>query len=196
MTVSTNKKVIRKYEGVLYSNAKNNLKLVKTKDVVHGKEITKEFIRENDSVTIIALLNEREVIMINNYRAAGLRSRSFKDAFSYELPSGHIEKGETIKEAAHRELEEETGFKAKKMKLLTSRYVGLYITTLKDYVFVARNLIKGKTKLEKDEDIVFDIIRVDDIPKLLKNNTIKDSSSRDALFYWLMFDKFGPTMGY
>lgn len=192
MTLSTNKKVVRKYEKVLYSNAKGNLKLVKTKDIVHGKEITKEFIRENDSVTIIALLSDNEIIMINNYRAAGLRRRSFKDAFSYELPSGHIEKGETIIDASHRELEEETGFKAKRMKLLTSRYVGLYITTLRDYVFVARDLIKGKTKLEEDEDIIFNIIKIDDIPKLLKNNTIKDSSSRDALFHWLMFANKKP----
>ena len=91
------KKVTRKYERVLYSNKKGNLKLVETKDIVNGKEIKKKFVRENDSVTIIALLDGKEVIMINNYRAAGLRNRSSKDAFSYELPSGHIEMRENPK---------------------------------------------------------------------------------------------------
>lgn len=42
--------------------------------------------------------------------------KAFKDG-NYDLPKGHIDKGETAKEAAVRELREETGIKAKESDL-------------------------------------------------------------------------------
>ncbi|MDE1761626.1 MAG: NUDIX hydrolase [Candidatus Micrarchaeota archaeon] len=182
-------KVKRLSEKVLYSNEKGSMKLIETIDIVGGKEIKKRFVREGDSVTIIPLLGDNRIVMLRNYRAAGLRKGSEEDAFSYELPSGHINDGEDPMAAVRRELKEETGFSVSDVEPLMSHYIGLYITALKDHVFVARGLEEGRTRLEDDESITWEAVKVSELRELLRNGTIKDASSRDALFHWLAFGK-------
>ncbi|MDE1869020.1 MAG: NUDIX hydrolase [Candidatus Micrarchaeota archaeon] len=176
-------------ERNLYSNASGSKKLVETIDIVDGKEITKSFIIEGDSATIIAMPTDDEVLMIRNYRAAGNKDGSVDDAFSYELPSGHVNSGELPEQAASRELEEETGFVAKSIEPLMSHYIGLYLTTCKDFVFLAKGLERSAARLEADEAITCESVKVGDLSKMLENGTIKDASSRDALLHWLMFGR-------
>ena len=66
---------------------------------------------EGHGVVTLALNHERKIVLIVSYRHA-LR------AWTLELPRGKIEKYETSKEAAIRELQEETGFKCENAKFL------------------------------------------------------------------------------
>ena len=64
-----------------------------------------------DYVSILALTNENQVLLVRQFRPA-------VEEDTLELPSGHVEEGETPEEAARRELLEETGYEAKRLKLL------------------------------------------------------------------------------
>jgi len=68
-------------------------------------------LRMQDYVTVVALTNQNDLILVRQFRPAVER-------YTLELPSGHVEKGETPADAARRELAEECGFGVPKVELL------------------------------------------------------------------------------
>lgn len=70
-------------------------------------------IKLNDFVIVFALTEDNKLVIEKQYKPA-------INDFSYTLPKGAIEKGETSLKAAKREFLEETGFKAKKWKKIGS----------------------------------------------------------------------------
>jgi ADP-ribose pyrophosphatase len=72
-------------------------------------------IKPSDYVAILARTSDDKVIIVRQYRPA-------IEDYVYELPSGHLEKGETPEQAIIRELKEETNCVAKKVVLLGENY--------------------------------------------------------------------------
>jgi ADP-ribose pyrophosphatase len=68
-------------------------------------------LRMSDYVTVVAFTPDSELLLVRQYRPA-------VDAVTLELPSGHVDGGETPEAAARRELAEECGFAADKVELL------------------------------------------------------------------------------
>jgi 8-oxo-dGTP pyrophosphatase MutT (NUDIX family) len=62
-------------------------------------------LRANDYVSVLASTSDGSLLMVRQYRPA-VKSHTL------ELPSGHIERGESSEIAAARELAEETGYEA------------------------------------------------------------------------------------
>ena len=70
---------------------------------INGKIFRKEVVEHNASVGIITITNNKEIILIKQYRHA-------VNEYLIEIPAGKIEDNESPIEAAKKELEEETGF--------------------------------------------------------------------------------------
>ncbi|PYR36989.1 MAG: NUDIX hydrolase [Acidobacteria bacterium] len=64
-----------------------------------------------DYVSVVALTPARELVLVRQFRPVVERQ-------TLELPSGHVDAGETAEDAARRELFEETGFVAPRLELL------------------------------------------------------------------------------
>lgn len=72
----------------------------------NGQELTREFVAHPGAVAVVALNEDREVLLINQYRHP-VRS------YLWEIPAGLLDTpGESRLEAAKRELLEETGYVA------------------------------------------------------------------------------------
>jgi ADP-ribose pyrophosphatase len=72
----------------------------------NGQELTREFVAHPGAVAVVALNEDREVLLINQYRHP-VRS------YLWEIPAGLLDQpGEAGLEAAKRELLEETGYVA------------------------------------------------------------------------------------
>ena len=70
-------------------------------------------IATDDYVSVFAVTTDGKFPLVQQFRPAVERT-------TLELPSGHVDKGQTPEEAAHAELREETGFVADKMILLAT----------------------------------------------------------------------------
>ncbi len=85
-----------------------------------GKPSERDVIRHNGSVVILAVdksKNKKDpwIVMERQYRHAAQQ-------YLWELPAGKLEPGEDPLAGAQRELEEETGYRAKKWKPLVEYY--------------------------------------------------------------------------
>lgn len=140
-----------------------------------GKQSERDVIRHNGSVVILAVDKSRSkkdpyVVMERQYRHAAQQ-------FLWELPAGKLDAGEEPLTGAQRELEEETGYRAKKWKPLVEYFgsPGFLGESMK--VFLAEGLIAGDAHPEDDEDIEFRLIKLSDIVEMIEKGGIKDGKT-------------------
>ena len=117
---------------------------------------------------------DNDIIFIKEYAAA-------IDDYMITFPKGKIDKGETIEEAANRELQEEVVYKSKDIKLIKKLYLAPGYIDHMTYVMVAKEL--SVSSLSGDEPEELEVIRVhrDDVINFLDKNEIIDSRVHAAL---------------
>ena len=98
-----------------------------------------------------------------------------------EIPAGKIDAGEDPLTCGLRELEEETGYVAEKLTLLTTIYPAIGFTDEKMWIYIAENLTKTKPKLDKDEFLEPYPLPLDKALKMVWESKINDAKTMIAL---------------
>ena len=142
-----------------------------------GKQIAYTKIELRDFVTVLPLLEDK-IAMIEILRYP-------RNCLSLEIPSGHIEAGETPKESAVRELLEETGYTAGHLEAIGC-FHPLSRSTQQAHLFLASDLEKGKQMLEETEQIKVKLVPVQDIKKMLNAGKITHAPTIIALQRFLI----------
>ena len=123
---------------------------------------------------IIPFINADTILLIKQYR------RPIRK-WIYQLSGGKIEKGETPLQNAFKEIEEELGYKASKMKLIGKFYSAPHISNDFQYVFVATGLKKTKQRLERGELIKVYPVKLKDAIKMVRSGKVIDSVTAASL---------------
>lgn len=145
-----------------------------------GKVIDKEIVEHPDSVGIV-VVSGRDVILVTQYRRAA-------GSTLLEIPAGTIEKGETPRQAAIREMAEEIGYSGKLEPLLKWYLAPGYSTELM-HVFVATNLRKiTRGPLDDDENIRIRKVKLGAAIKKCLSGEIQDSKTVAALLAYSQSD--------
>tara|TARA_Y100001968_G_C19301794_1_gene689471 strand:- start:516 stop:1058 length:543 start_codon:yes stop_codon:yes gene_type:complete len=143
----------------------------------NGKTGIREWINHPGAVVIIPVLPNGEIALIKQFRyAAGSEF--------IELPAGKLDKGEDPKICAYRELEEEIGYKAGKMKFIANIHPALGFANEIMSIYLAENLEKTKQNRDKDEFIELVPTNMDKALNLVWENKITDVKSIIGLL-WL-----------
>jgi len=115
-----------------------------------GSTGTLELIRHRGAAAVLPLLSppdaaDPEVLLVRQYRYA-------TGGYVYEVPAGMPDReGEPWEACAHRELEEETGFRAGRLRYLTRIYTTPGFTDEVIHLFAAWELEPGESRLDDDE---------------------------------------------
>ncbi len=156
-----------------------------------GREDVRDVVRHNGSVVILAIDNTKNkknpwIVIERQYRHAAGR-------FLWELPAGKLDAGEDALQGAQRELEEETGYRAKKWKLLVEYYPSPGFLGESMKVFVAESLVAGDAHPEDDERIEFRLVKLSQVIKLIEKGAILDGKTLTSvlLFARKMAGKHG-----
>ena len=143
---------------------------------------TRDVIRHNGSVVILAIDESKnpsdpDVILERQYRhAAG--------QFLLELPAGRIEPKEAPLAAAKREMIEETGFRAKRWKLLTKYFASPGFLGEWMQIYIAQDIRQGEAHPEADEQIEIIRLPLSQALALIAQNKIHDGKTLIALFLY------------
>jgi len=140
-----------------------------------GKENSRDIIRHNGSVVILAIDNSKNkkdpwIVMERQYRHAANR-------FLWELPAGKLEQGEDALLGAQRELEEETGYRAKRWKPLVEYFPSPGFLGESMKIFLAEGLLAGDAHPEDDEQIEFRLVKLSEVVKLIEKGAILDGKT-------------------
>ena len=154
----------------------------------NGLKTTREIVEHRGAVAIIPLLDRRRVLVTKQYRiAAGRRL--------LEIPAGTLEPGERPASCAKRELTEETGYAARRIRKAFSCYLAPGYSTEKIHFFLARDLIPTKAKQAEDEAITVLAMELDDAINAIERGKIQDAKTICALYYLTTHGKAGEHGG-
>src|SRR5258706_4237968 len=130
---------------VLYKGKKVTLEVHHLQDD-EGKRTQREIVVHPGAVVILPFFDDKTIVMIKNRRYT-------IQQILLELPAGTMEKGESPMNCAGRELQEETGYLATRMKSIGNFYTSPGIMNERMYAFAAFGLQTTNTALEEGEEI-------------------------------------------
>jgi 8-oxo-dGTP pyrophosphatase MutT (NUDIX family) len=93
--------------------------------------------------------------------------------FVYEIPAGWIDKGESPEQAMEREMEEETGLRAKVYKKFAI-YPLSGFTSMKAYACLMKLEGDGEMKRDEDEQIESEWVSLSRLKEMVKSGKIRD----------------------
>ena len=135
-----------------------------------GHTATREIVVHPGAVCMVARPTPDEVILVRQYRHAAGREL-------LELPAGGLHDAEDPLEAARRELEEETGYRADSLTERARFWTTPGFTTELMYLFEASDLVKTKTNPDEDEVIEVAIVRFEEALRMIEDGRIQDAKS-------------------
>lgn len=162
-------------EDILYSG--DFIKLIREiYKLPNNRTITREKIVKNggkDSVIIVATDSNGNYILTFQTR--------INDKIIAEFPSGYIENGEDVIEAAKRELKEETGYVSDNVTILDNSYYSVGIDNSICYVVRIKNSIKA-FNVNPNENLTYGIFTEEELKYLLNNNIMCGSLNKLAYY--------------
>ena len=148
----------------------------------HNKNIKKDVIISKAISSVVPVLDEKHIILVNQYRF-GVKENLL------ELPAGTVNMNEDPLICAKREIEEETGYKAKHWIKYNAFFSSPGLNNELVHCFEANKLIKTDINLDYDEILTPEIIEKENINDLLVNGYIKDAKTIIGLLFFLKKNK-------
>ncbi len=142
-----------------------------------GSEENFDFIKHKGAAAVIPVLDDGRIIMVRQYRNA-------IDEYTLEIPAGGLNGAdEPTKVAAHRELEEESGYRTdiENVEFLLTLYTTVAFCNEKIDIYVARDLEKTHQHLDDDEFIDVEIHTLEELTDMVLSGKIVDAKTIAAL---------------
>jgi ADP-ribose pyrophosphatase len=161
---------------VIYRGRKIDLALqpVVLKD---GQTADREVVLHRGAVALLPMVDSDHVCLVKNYRYT-------VDRTLWEVPAGTIDPGESPEETARRELTEETGYVAGRIKELGSWLVSPGVFTERMYLYLCEELQPGPTAHQPDERLEPVVVTWDEAVRMVEDGRIEDAKSMLAILLW------------
>lgn len=143
-------------------------------ELPNGKPSTREVIRHPGAVCVIPITENKEVIMVRQFRYPFARTL-------LEIPAGKLEPNEEPLDAVKRELEEESGVVAEKIEFIGMTYTTVAFTDEKIYTYMATGLSYTDCHPDEDEFLEIERVPLDTLVKMVMSGEIKDSKTQVAI---------------
>ena len=141
--------------------------------VMEGESF-REIVEHNGGAVIAAVKPNGNMIMVRQFRKPAER-------VMLEVPAGKIDPGEDPADTAVRELKEETGYTAGKIRKLTQMYPSVGYSEEILHIYLCTDLEAGETNPDENEAIDIEEYPVDTLVQMVMNGEIQDGKSQVAI---------------
>jgi ADP-ribose pyrophosphatase len=145
-----------------------------------GVRTTREVITHPGSVVVLPVLPDGRIVLIRQYRHAARQ-------YLWELVAGRIDAGEKPLEAATRELIEETGFRAKRLRVFLDVFPTPGFLEERMFILLAEGLTEGEAEPEEDEKIISRAYKPKELEEMIRSGKLRDAKSIAGILYYLRF---------
>ena len=145
-----------------------------------GVRTIREVVTHPGSVVVLPVLPDRRILLIQQYRHATRQ-------YLWELVAGRIDAGETPRQAAARELIEETGYRAKRFRVFLDVFPTPGFLEERMYILLAEGLEAGEAQPEEDEKIVSRAYNRKQLEEMIRTGKLRDAKSIAGILYYLRF---------
>ena len=160
---------------------------VDTVEFPNGNVGTLEMLRHSGAAAVLPFLDDPgdpdpRILLIRQFRHA-------TGDFLWEIPAGRREPGEDPVRTAHRELQEETGYRCSRLERLTQIWTTPGFTDEVVHLYLAADLTSGASALEHDEVLDVHEVRWSEAVGMVQNGTITDCKTLSALLFVQAFQR-------
>ena len=142
-----------------------------------GRQAQQEVVVHRPSVSMVPIDNEGRVVLVRQFRSPA-------ESELLETPAGSIDEGESVEEAAQRELQEEIGSRAGKLTVLGDFYLAPGYCTEFMRVYLAEDLTDNSLEPDEDELIELERVSLDDALARIANGEIRDAKTVAGLLLY------------
>lgn len=142
-----------------------------------GRIRTREYITHPGAVGVLAFESPQKILLVKQFRYP-------MGVFTYEIPAGKLSEGEAPEACMRRELEEETGFVAAKVRPMGPFWPTAAFSQEVIHLFVAEGL--RPTRMNPDDDEYLELVRVSPkrLETMIRRGKIRDSKTIIAYLRW------------
>ncbi len=133
-----------------------------------------DVIEHPGSVSIVPIDAEDHVLLVRQYRPAILETL-------LEIPAGTLDLDEAPEVAAHRELREEIGMRAERLRAIGSYYLVPGYSSELMHAYVATDLSPAPLPQDEDEDIVVESIPFAELVVQVSRGELRDAKTVAAV---------------
>jgi ADP-ribose pyrophosphatase len=138
----------------------------------------REVVEHPGSVVVLPVLADGRVLLVRQYRHA-------VGAFLWELVAGGIDRGESPLRAARRELQEESGYRARRFEHLLSFYPTPGFVSEVMHLYRATGLRAGPARPEDDEALEVRAFSRRELKRMLQRGELRDGKTLVGVFLHL-----------
>jgi ADP-ribose pyrophosphatase len=146
-------------------------------ELPNGQKASRQYLGHPGAAAALAFLDKKNIVLVKQFRYP-------IGKITYEIPAGKIDPGETPLHCIEREIEEETGFIARRFEKLISFYPTPAFSNEILHIFAAFGLEKGIRNPDEDEFVSASIVNFKKALEMVKTGEIMDSKTVIALLYF------------
>ena len=158
---------------IIYRGLKVDLALqqVRLRD---GTVTDRELVLHRGAVALVPMVDDQHVCLVRNHRYA-------VDQTLLEVPAGTIDPGESPDQTAQRELLEETGYQAGRIRRIREWYVSPGVMNERMYLYLCEDLRPGPVEHQLDEQLQAFVVAWEEAMAMAVDGRIDDAKSLLAL---------------
>jgi ADP-ribose diphosphatase len=146
-------------------------------EMPNGKTTIYGVIECGECVGVLPFLDGKHVVMVRQYRYV------FGENNRWEMPTGGVKVGETLLEAAHRELCEEIGYDAAQLEQINTYYPSKSVMLEIAHLYIGSQLTQIQVLPDETEFLEIEVFPFEQVLQMVLQSEIRDSMTIVAVLY-------------
>ena len=139
-------------------------------ELPNGRRSARDIVRHPGAAAVVALTESGKIVLVRQYRTA-------IDRVTVEIPAGKLDPGEDPLDCAKRELHEETGFRAGRIRFLTSIVTSCGFCDEIIHIYLATKLEFDAPNPDDDEFVNVDLVPLHELIDAVLDGKIEDAKT-------------------